>query len=71
VQARLFVAVGILCGATAALVSGQAQPVKDLDELFAPDRAAGFWRQSHCDLYPMGNGVLWLGLHEGCENHRN
>jgi Beta-galactosidase/Beta-galactosidase trimerisation domain len=67
VQRRALIAVVILCAAAAAPKSGQAPAIKNLDDLFAPDLAVGFWRQTHCDLYPAGKGVLRLGLHEGYE----
>jgi beta-galactosidase len=43
------------------------QTAKGLNELFAPDQAAGFWTQNHCDLYPVGNGVLRVSFHKGFE----
>jgi beta-galactosidase len=64
---RAFISILFVCAMAPELGAAARQPTKNLNELFAPDQAAGFWRQSHCDLFPMGNGVLRLGLHKGYE----
>jgi hypothetical protein len=64
-KTRILIQITLLCTVGAALNS--AQRVKDLNELFAPEQAAMFWTQNHCDLSPMGNGILRVGLHKGYE----
>jgi Beta-galactosidase len=64
---RALVSILVLCAIAPYLQAADRQPTKNLNELFAPGQAAGFWRQTHCDLGPVGNAGLRLGFHKGYE----
>jgi Beta-galactosidase/Beta-galactosidase trimerisation domain len=64
---RALIPIAILCAIASELTAADVEPTKGLSELFAPDEAAMFWTQNHCDLYPMGNGVLRVSFHKGFE----
>lgn len=61
---RVVIPIVVLCAASFTL---DAQAVKNLNELFAPDQAGWFWTQHACDLGPVVNGVLRVSFHKGYE----
>ncbi|MGI8962723.1 MAG: hypothetical protein ACR2IV_23785, partial [Bryobacteraceae bacterium] len=64
---RVLIPIVIVCAMAPELAAAEVQPSKELSQLFAPDQAARFWNQHHCDLFPMGDGVLRLSFHKGYE----
>ncbi|MFL6354528.1 MAG: beta-galactosidase [Bryobacteraceae bacterium] len=57
----------IFCAIAPELVAAAVPAIKELNELFAPDQAAMFWTQVHCDLSPTGNGGLRASFNKGYE----
>jgi hypothetical protein len=64
---RALISILVLCAMAPELEAAARQPTKNLNELFAPDHVAMFWRQTHCDLGAVGNAGLRLGFHKGYE----
>src|SRR3954453_9544505 len=64
---RALISILVLCAIAPDLQATDPRPARDLSELFAPDQAGMFWRQTRCDLTPVSTGILRIGFHKGYE----